>query len=55
MKYEIQNKYNDRQNKSRLVVTKYKLVAAKRESLKRVRKIGERVQKAQRYKLEKKK
>ena len=54
MKYEIQNKYNDRQNKSRLVVTKYKLVAAKRESLKRVRKIGERVQKAQRYKLEKK-
>ena len=55
MKYEIQNKYNDRQNKSRLVVTQYKLVAAKRESLKRVRKIGERVQKAQRYKLEKKK
>ena len=34
-------------------VTQYKLVAAKKESLKRVWKIGERVQKAQRYKLEK--
>ena len=34
-------------------VTQYKLVAAKKESLKRVGKIGERVQKAQRYKLEK--
>lgn len=51
----MKNKYNERQNKSKLVVTQYNLVAAKRESLKRVGKIGETVQKAQRYKFKKKK
>lgn len=51
----MKNKYNERQNKPKLVVTQYNSVAAKRESLKRVGKIGETVQKTQRYKFKKKK
>ena len=43
MKYEKQNKYNERQNTSKLVVTQYISVG----------KIGETVQKAQRYTLKK--
>lgn len=50
----MKNKYNERQNKPKLAVTQYNSVAAKRESLKRVGKIGETVQKTQRYKFKKK-